>query len=185
VLTSLQSVACKGAMPCRNLVPAHLDRPAWSRRRLLTGVVFAAATQALAGCSLFGKSPTTAEGTISASQNLNVGALRHSSPVVVRLYDLKEPAGFEAADFLALFQREQETLAADLLGRTEYLVQPGQTVRIEQRTLSPDAHAIGVVAAFQNVERATWRALVPLRLNARNKIEVRLDGMTVTATAQK
>jgi len=160
------------------------DPPARLRRWLLIGAALAAA-QAIAGCSIFGKSPTTVEGTISASENINVGELKHPSPVVVRIYDLKQSTGFEAADFLALFQREQETLAVDLVGRKEYVLRPGQTVTIERRTLSDETHAIGVVAAFQNVERATWRALFPLKLNAHNKIQVRLDGMAVTATAQK
>ena len=113
---------------------------------------------------------------------INVGATGHPSPVVVRIYQLKSSTAFEAADFLSLFEREREVVGADLVDRQELDVKPGDSQTVAAKQLSADAHSIGVVTAFQNVERATWRAVVPLKLNAANKVAIRIDGATVTAT---
>src|SRR5271155_5434729 len=56
---------------------------------------------------------------VSASTDVNPDALGRPSPVVVRIYQLKDDAAFKDADFFALYDKEQPTLAASLISREE------------------------------------------------------------------
>lgn len=147
--------------------------------------VLAAAT-ALAGCGMFGGKKEEPKGaslelTLAAGGQLNPNAQRRPSPVVVRVFELKTPASFEAANFDGLFERDRETLAAELVSRDEFVLEPGKSQKID-RPLKPESKVIGVAVAFRELERATWRTTVALKPNTRNRINVALDGVTVIAT---
>jgi type VI secretion system protein VasD len=157
--------------------------PAGARGRVAIALLVGAS--AVWGCSMFAKKPPPPPppagltGTVDASKVINVGATGHPSPVVLRIYQLKNTTAFEAADFLSLFEREREVLGEDLVERQELVVKPGDSLPLPLKSLNPEAHAVGVVAAFQSVERATWRAVVPLKPGAINKLAIRVDGITV------
>ena len=120
-------------------------------------------------------------GLTTPGGQLNPNAQRRPSPVVVRVFDLKTPATFEAANFDGLFERDRETLAAELVARDEFVLNPGEGKKIE-RKLAPETKVLGVAVAFRELERATWRTTVALKPNAKNRINVALDGVTVIAT---
>jgi type VI secretion system protein VasD len=147
-------------------------------------VMMLAAVSALAACGMFGggnPKEATLEMTLAAGGQLNPNAQRRPSPVVVRVFDLKTPATFEAANFDGLFERDRETLAAELVARDEFVLNPGEGKKIE-RKLAPETKVLGVAVAFRELERATWRTTVALKPNAKNRINVALDGVTVIAT---
>jgi type VI secretion system protein VasD len=150
-------------------------------------VVMVAAVSMLAACGMFGggkpKEPKEAsvEMTLTAGNQLNPNAQRRPSPVVVRVFDLKTPAGFEAANFDGLFERDRETLAAELVARDEFVLNPGDAKKID-RKLAPETKVLGVAVAFRELERASWRATVSVKPNAKNRIVVAVDGVTVIAT---
>jgi type VI secretion system protein VasD len=96
--------------------------------------------------------------TIKGGSQLNPDYLSRPSPVVVRVYLLKAEIAFGAADFFSLFERDGATLGADLLAREEVQLRPGRAVTIS-RGFPPEARYLGVVVAFRNVEKSTWRAL--------------------------
>jgi type VI secretion system protein VasD len=150
-------------------------------------VMVLAAVSTLAACGMFGggkKKDTepTIEMTLAAGNQLNPNVQRRPSPVVVRVFDLKTPAGFEAANFDGLFERDRETLAAELVARDEFVLNPGEARKLADRKLAPETRVIGIAVAFRELERATWRTTVTLKPNARNRINVLLDGVTVIAT---
>ncbi len=105
--------------------------------------------------------PRTLEITIQADSLLNQDARNRNAPLMVRIYTLKAPLGFQSADFFSLFERDQTLLAADLLSRDELQLQPGETRRlvIEVR---PEARVVGVMGAFRDLDRANWRAVYSL-----------------------
>jgi len=141
-----------------------------------------AAVSALAACGMFGGSKeTSVEMILAAGNQLNPNAQRRPSPVVVRVFDLKTPAGFDAATYEGLFERDRETLAADLVARDEFTLNAGEGKRIE-RKLAPETKVIAVAVAFRELERASWRTTVAVKPNAKNRINVALDGVTVIAT---
>jgi type VI secretion system protein VasD len=150
-------------------------------------VLFAAAT--LSGCGMFSKKPAPPEPfelelNIAAGPQLNPNVQKRASPVVVRVFDLKSPASFESADFVSLFERDREVLAADLVARDEMVLRPGEQKRIK-RVLQGETKVLGVAAAFRELERATWRTTIVLTPGKKNRINLNIDGIVVAATTAK
>lgn len=135
------------------------------------------------GCASGPPKPPSIAGSVVASPALNLDVRQRASPVVLRLYELKSAALFETADFVSLFDKDQATLAGEMLGREELVMQPGETRAIAARPLSPDAKFIGVMAAFRDLERARWRAVVPVIPARTNVLLIQLDASAVQASA--
>jgi type VI secretion system protein VasD len=142
-----------------------------------------AALLALGGCAGAPPppKPTVVSATVQASANVNPDSRKRASPVVVRVFELKSSAAFDAADFLSLFERDQATLAAEMGSREEFTLRPGDSKPWE-KTLAPDVRFIGVIAAFRDIERARWKVLVPVKPNMRNVVTIKADDITVTGT---
>lgn len=98
---------------------------------------------------------------VQAGDGINPDDLNRPSPVVVRIYLLRAEITFGSADFFSLFERDAATLGADLLAREELQLRPGRVVSIN-REFPPEARFLGIVVAFRNVEKSTWRALSSL-----------------------
>lgn len=98
---------------------------------------------------------------IQAGALLNPDLLNRPSPVVVRVYLLKAEITFGGADFFSLFERDAATLGSDLLAREELQLRPGRLVSVT-RDLPAEARFLGVVVAFRDVEKSTWRSLANL-----------------------
>lgn len=150
------------------------------RRRWLLTASGAAAAVALPGCGVFSSGPATLSTTVVASAQVNPDARRRPSPVVVRVFELKAPTLFEQADFVSLFEKDQATLAAEFVSREEFVLRPGESKPIN-KPLSPDTKFIGVMAAFRELERARWRAVVPVVAKKKNVVEISLDGIVLQA----
>ena len=105
------------------------------------------------------------------------------SPVILRVYELKSLAGFNAANFFSLLERDKEVLGADGLAREELPLKPGET-RAIKRTLQGETRYLGVTAAFRELERARWRAAVAVPPNKTTPVEIRLDGNDVSISAR-
>ncbi|MGC3895276.1 type VI secretion system lipoprotein TssJ [Pseudomonas urmiensis] len=97
----------------------------------------------------------------SAAEGLNPGASGIPAPVRVRIYELKNSAAFARADYFALAERAQATLAADLLDQDEVLLQPGEQLSVE-RPLDPATRQIGLVVGYREIDQAQWRSVLPV-----------------------
>jgi type VI secretion system protein VasD len=148
-----------------------------------TAVLAAAATLFLSACGGPPK-PAQVSGTIEASTSVNPSVSRRPSPVTVRVYELKTATAFNSADFVSLYQRDQAELGADLLGREEFSLAPGES-RPYNKTLSPDTRFIGVFAAYRDLERARWRAVLPVQPGKKHRIVIRAEELSVSAAATK
>jgi type VI secretion system protein VasD len=168
-----------------------------SRRRRLLVLLCAAASAALAGCA--GPKPppppplpsprpppappppppTALKATLIARDSVNPDLRGRPSPVTVRVYLLKSRTAFEGADFFALYDKDKETLAADLLEREEFLLKPGDTRLIEKPLASGNVH-VAVFAAFRDIERAQWRAVMTIIPRQLNTLEISLEQSMVT-----
>jgi type VI secretion system protein VasD len=126
--------------------------------RLLSPMVCVAAAL-VAGCASGPRPtlPTELSIALVASARANPDVRGRPSPVVVRIYELKTPAQFNAADFFSLNDKEQATLGAELLHREEVVVSPGEIKQLA-RKVSAEARAVGVVVAYRDLERSVWRA---------------------------
>jgi len=150
--------------------------------RVLRGVASIGLVVVLAACA--GPpppKPTVVAATLQASANVNPDARKRASPLVVRIYELKSSAAFDAADFLSLYERDQATLAAEMGAREEFTLRPGDSQPWE-KTVGPEVRFIGVIAAFRDIERARWKALVPVKANLRNVVTIRADEITIAGS---
>ena len=170
-----------------------LRSTAAARRRFFVGLTAVlAGTAWLGGCGMFSKAPPPPAlpppppplkpGTLAinvvASGSINPDARARPSPVMVRLYELKATAQFEAADFVSLFEKDQSILGADIVVRDEFVLKPGESKTIN-KALAADTKFIGVVAAFRDLERARWRAVTAVQPNKNNVVAISLDGIAV------
>jgi type VI secretion system protein VasD len=94
--------------------------------------------------------------TLVADADANPDARGRASPLTVRVYALKTASAFESADFFSLFEKDQATLGAEMAQREEVLLRPGDSRKLEM-TLAADIKAIGVMAAYRDLDRARWR----------------------------
>lgn len=122
---------------------------------------------------------TVVQVSFEAAANVNPDSNGRASPVVVHFFELKSAAAFEGADFFSLFEREKETLGADFVAREELLLAPGGKQQIERR-LDFDTRYVGVIAAFRDLDRATWRAYVEARFGEVTPVAVRLQSREVS-----
>jgi len=128
------------------------------------------------GCS---SGPPLLRGAINADGGVNPDRGGRASPIVVRVYELKSVAAFSSADFFSLFDKEQETLGGELVGREEFQLQPAET-RQYRRQLQPDTKFFGVVAAFRDLEQSRWRQAVPVPAKGSATLTLGIQARTIT-----
>lgn len=97
------------------------------------------------------------DASIVASQDVNPDPMGVASPIGVRIVQLRSDARFEHVAFAAVFDDPQAALGADFVAVQELVLRPG-----EERELSldlrPETEFVGVVAAFQALPEAQWKA---------------------------
>src|SRR3546814_3927579 len=77
---------------------------------------------------------TLARLVITSSPVLNPNAEGDAEPVIVRLFRLRNPEGFQRAGFDELAEpRDEKTLGQDLVGTVEFTIYPGQRDRKSTR----------------------------------------------------
>lgn len=134
--------------------------------------------------AVMGPSPTKVTGQLAASPDLNPDAKRRASPVFIRFYELKAIASFSAADFMALFQKDQEILGGDIVAREEWILQPGEQRKLD-RTLGEATRHLALFAAYRDVEHARWRVSCAVRTGVTQAIVARAEALAVSlATAE-
>ena len=67
--------------------------------------------------------------------------------------------------------------------REEIMLAPGET-RPYKKTLAPETRFVGIVAAYRNLERATWRTIVPVQPGKAQRLTIRADSLAVSASMQ-
>ncbi|MDQ6685203.1 MAG: type VI secretion system lipoprotein TssJ [Pseudomonadota bacterium] len=137
---------------------------------------------ALAGCASGPPKPAQVSGTIQASAQANPSSSRRPSPLLIRVYELKSVAVFNAADFMSLYQRDQAELASDFIGKEEFVLNPGET-KPYAKTLAPETRFLGVVAAYRDVEHAKWRSSVAIKPGQIQQIKITAGPLAVEAVA--
>lgn len=143
-------------------------------------LLFAAVVVALlAGCGAAPPKPTVIKAAVAGAADLNPDGRGRASPIVVRIFELKTLAAFNGADFFSLWDRERETLAAELVARDELQLRPGEQ-RTFERTLQPETGYVAVIAAFRDLERAQWRAAVAIVPHRTQPIVIKLEARSVT-----
>lgn len=156
--------------------------------RVLAFGAFAGVVSVVASCG--GNPPAPEPPTsplavsIVAGDDLNPDLDGRPSSVTLVLVQLRSAEAFARADYFAVFDAANASLAGEVVNREQLTLQPG-----EKRTLvvqlAPEARYLGVAAAYRDIERATWLAVAPLGdAAARRKPEatIRAASAAVSAT---
>ena len=139
----------------------------------------------IAGCAGAPKpTPTEITGVLQASANVNPSVSKRPSPLLVRVYELKSVTAFNNADFVSLYQRDQAELGAELVGREELILNPGDSRPLSKMT-APETRFIGVFAAFRDLDRAKWRSVVAIQPGQKQRIVISAEELSITATVAK
>ena len=142
-------------------------------------LVVAAAVTLMAACLIPGKKPPAAPApptvkvelpkeppkipinlTLQASATINPSESNRPSPVVVRVYQLKDDAGFRAASYEKLFDEDVTLLEKDLIHRTPFTVRPGEQTTVSV-PFSQEIRFIGIAAFFRQYDGKQWRVVIP------------------------
>ncbi|MEO7206403.1 MAG: type VI secretion system lipoprotein TssJ [Steroidobacteraceae bacterium] len=143
----------------------------------------------LTACKSAPPKPRVLKLSVAVSADANPDGQNRPSPIVIRIYQLKDDSAFKDADFFALYDKEQATLAASLLSRQEFEVAPGAQKVVDYQ-LSPDARFVGVAAAYRNIRDATWRAEIGSQdkglagIAKKKKLDVSAGRTSVTVSAE-
>lgn len=125
--------------------------------------------------------PTLVELNIVSDKTSNPDANNQASPVLLRIYELKDKSNFANADFFAVFNKEQATLAGDLLHKQEMFFKPDDKAELKIEP-DPQTKLIGVFAAFRNLDNAQWRAMGVLNPHKTNVLQLNISGNALKLT---
>jgi type VI secretion system protein VasD len=146
-------------------------------RRTFLGVSSLSLIAALAACSRV-PPPTPIKVELQADEFTNPNENGEPSPVVVRVYQLKEVTAFQNADFFDLADNDRKVLGGDLIGVQEYEMTPGKSQNYN-RDVSSEATHIGVIASFRDIESAQWRDTIKLEQEKKNEFIIYLTSLAV------
>jgi type VI secretion system protein VasD len=142
-------------------------------------VAIVATALVLAGCGSSTPDPTTVAMTINATSSINPNSDSEPSPVVLRIYQLKSDAAFNAAEFSEIFYNDRKVLGGDLLGQKEFNVKPGDSLTYDD-TVSPETRYLGIVAGFRDIDNATWRLIESAAPESENNLLFNVDTLSVS-----
>jgi len=95
-------------------------------------------------------------------KNVNPDDSKVSSPLIVRMYELKSIKAFENANFIDLYERDSEVLGKTMI--TEQALKPIQPNedRTARFVLSKGTKYIGLYAEFLQYENAKYKVIIPV-----------------------
>jgi type VI secretion system protein VasD len=131
--------------------------------------------------------PSTAAITLTAAADINPDIDSRPSPVWVRVYQLRSVGVFQLADFEQLFTNDSTVLGAEILSRSEYVLTPKQSLSLVEPPIKilSDCQFIGVIAAYHEIAKATWRSYVEVSpLDHDYSLAVTLDHLAVSLSLE-
>jgi len=137
-----------------------------------------------AGCGTKPPPPTEVTGTLQAAANVNPSASRRPSPLLVRVYELKSVTAFNNADFVSLYQRDQAELGAEMVGREEVILNPGDSRPINKLS-APETRFVGVFAAYRDLDHAKWRGVLAIQPGQKQRILINAEELSISAVVVK
>lgn len=157
--------------------------PKW----LKTGAMLLSVIFLVAGCGLMKKKlpalpialdPTRVVLEFEAAGDINPNPEGRPSPLFVRIYQLKTYSEFGNADFFSLYEKDEQVLARDLVGKEEIVLKPN-----EKRTVffeaAQGAQSLGVIGLFTKYENIQWKAAAGLQANKTTVIRIQISGAGV------
>ena len=131
---------------------------------ILTGVAFI-----LSSCSSINSSvggffnmDTDLEIIFKVDADVNPDDDKKSSPLFVRMYQLKSAKMFNRANFIDLYEKDKDVLGADMISKQKLRrIKPGES-RVENFVLNKEARYIGLYAEFLQYKKSSFKLLIPV-----------------------
>lgn len=145
---------------------------------LLLSMLMLTLTLTLVACA---SNPPGAALTLQAAKYLNPDINGEASPVVVTLYQLKSPFGFNNADYDSLAANSAHVLGTALIDKQTTEIRPGQITGLNL-ALIQGTNYIGIVAAYRNIDQTHWHTAVKLPPGSRKiKLFINLEAAGISA----
>lgn len=148
----------------------------WGRATILIGL----SALVMSACAGGAPKKETFSARIISDQSTNPDRTGRPSPTQVKILTLESTNLFEQADFFSLFENPEAVLGAEVKDVIVLVIAPGEekTIKIETDAL---AEHVGIIAGFQDIDNATWRANAELKGFLRTRrVDVSLSGKEVT-----
>lgn len=122
---------------------------------------------------------------LEGGKDLNASDAGHGLSIVIRLYKLRNQAGFLSMPYSALgiSPREKMTIGEDLIEVKEVTLGPGQKLDLKEK-MPGDAAFLGIVALFHSPFASRWRFAFDTSEAERSGITVGVHKCAMTATAR-
>lgn len=120
----------------------------------------------------------------TASKDLNPDGTGRPSPLIVRLYALRNSAAFDGADFFALYDKGEQVLAADIVTKEELMLHPGETLSVN-REYPPDVQVLAIIGGFYDVEHASWRSTTPVHPGQKGTLRIDASAKSLSIEVEK
>jgi len=111
---------------------------------------------------------------INATADVNPDMQGRPSPVILHILELSSTEQFNRLDYMGLTQPSGAGLGADLLGKNQMVLQPGETKTLPME-LNPQTTAIGLVAGYRDIDNAAWRKAIPITQGSTKGISITLE----------
>ncbi len=143
----------------------------------------------LSGCSALNtaagtvvRGDTDLKITFKVDADINPDDNKKPSPLFVRMYELKSTKMFDKADFIDLFERDEEILGADLLAKQELKrLKPGEDRKEHFRSLNKETLFVGLYAEFLQYKGSQYKLVIPVtrRNLIANSVTVQVSGNNI------
>ena len=153
-----------------------------SPRAVLSILYWVVGLLVLTGCAS-NPTPTRVEAVVQTAPIINPAKGVKTAPVVVRVYALSAPSPFDSSDFFSLYESDRQVLGDTLLYREEHQLNPGDEWPLDMR-LPANAQYLGAIAAFQEIDQAQWRVLIPIRPKKRTRVTIRIEENRIQAVTE-
>lgn len=111
---------------------------------------------------------------ITATADVNPDMQGRPSPVILHIMELNSTEQFNRLDYMSLTQPSGAALGAELLGKNQVVLQPGETKALPME-LNPMTSGIGLIAGYRDIDNATWRKVIPVTQGSTKGITITLE----------
>jgi type VI secretion system protein VasD len=130
-------------------------------RRIIRYFVAAIACLSLIACSSTPQTETANKISVemSTARDINPNDQGVGNPLRIMIYALKSPDEFMSSDFFTITEENTPSLQQQMEKVYDGIVLPNKKKKIE---LAPnnDITAIGVIAAYRDIEKTEWKAVI-------------------------
>ena len=130
----------------------------------LTGIIFLVSSCSSINSSVGGffNMDTDLEIKFKVDADVNPDDDKKPSPLFIRMYQLKSAKMFNRANFIDLYEKDNDVLGADMISKQKLRrIKPGES-RTENFVLNKDARYIGLYAEFLQYKKSSFKLLIPV-----------------------